>query len=133
MRLEATPGGAETSAGLAQVQSQLANLTIQLQDMAKAKVMCMNMCGALHVIQKGIDEMSARSFQIMWRQAHQVHFHLDSQNGVKYVDSGAMCHPASPPYRSIKQQITPPSVNFVSSVGHDISSCRSLQMMQDNT
>jgi hypothetical protein len=30
MHLEATPGGTETSVGLAQVQSQLANLTIQL-------------------------------------------------------------------------------------------------------
>jgi hypothetical protein len=39
MRLEATPGGTETSIRLAQVQSQLANLTIQLQDMAKTKVM----------------------------------------------------------------------------------------------
>jgi hypothetical protein len=39
MHLEATLGGAETSVGLVQVQSQLANLTIQLQDMDKTKVM----------------------------------------------------------------------------------------------
>jgi hypothetical protein len=38
MHLEATPGGGETSTGMAQVQSQLTNLTMQLQDMAKAKV-----------------------------------------------------------------------------------------------
>jgi len=40
IRLEATLGGAETLTGLVQVQSQLANLTIQLQDMDKTKFMC---------------------------------------------------------------------------------------------
>jgi hypothetical protein len=43
MRLESTPGGAEISVGLAQVQSQLAKLTIQLQDMAKYKVVQENL------------------------------------------------------------------------------------------
>jgi hypothetical protein len=38
MHLEAMPGGGETSTGLAQVQSQLANMTMQLQDMEKMKV-----------------------------------------------------------------------------------------------
>jgi hypothetical protein len=38
MRLEATPGGGKTSASLAHKQSQLANLTMQLQDIEKAKV-----------------------------------------------------------------------------------------------
>jgi hypothetical protein len=37
MCLEATLGGAETSTGLAQVQLQLANLMMQLQDMAKKR------------------------------------------------------------------------------------------------
>jgi hypothetical protein len=52
MHLEATPGGAETSTGLVQVQSQLANLMMQLQDMAKIKS-CMSMYGVPHVAQKG--------------------------------------------------------------------------------
>jgi hypothetical protein len=38
MHLEATPESGETLAGLVQVQYQLTNLTIQLQDMAKAKL-----------------------------------------------------------------------------------------------
>jgi hypothetical protein len=38
MRLESTPGGAETLTRLAQVQLQLAILSMQLQDMAKTKV-----------------------------------------------------------------------------------------------
>jgi hypothetical protein len=38
MHLEATLGGGETSTGLVQVQSQLANMTMQLQDMEKMKV-----------------------------------------------------------------------------------------------
>jgi hypothetical protein len=33
-------GGGETSIGLVQVQSQLANLMMQLQDMEKEKVVC---------------------------------------------------------------------------------------------
>jgi hypothetical protein len=40
MHLEATLGGGETSIGIAQVQYQLTNLTMQLQDMDKAKVVC---------------------------------------------------------------------------------------------
>jgi hypothetical protein len=36
--LEATPGGAETSTGLVQVQSQLDNLKMQLQDIVNTKV-----------------------------------------------------------------------------------------------
>jgi hypothetical protein len=39
VRLEATPRGAETLTRLVQVQLQLANLKIQLQDMAKSKAM----------------------------------------------------------------------------------------------
>ena len=39
MCLEATPGGAETSIGLEKLQLQLANITMQLHDMAKEKVM----------------------------------------------------------------------------------------------
>jgi hypothetical protein len=39
MHLEATSGGAETSVGLAQVQSQISNITMQLKYMAKRKVM----------------------------------------------------------------------------------------------
>jgi hypothetical protein len=38
MCFEATPKGVETSTGLVQVQLQLSNLTIELQDMAKEKV-----------------------------------------------------------------------------------------------
>jgi hypothetical protein len=38
IRLEATPGGGETSVGLTQVQSQLSNFTMQLQYMTKEKV-----------------------------------------------------------------------------------------------
>jgi hypothetical protein len=38
MHLEATPGGGETSTRLAHKQSQLANMTMQLQDIEKAKV-----------------------------------------------------------------------------------------------
>jgi hypothetical protein len=52
MHLEATLGGGETSTGLAQVQSQLANLTMQLQDMEKEKVVH-SMYGVQHVDQKG--------------------------------------------------------------------------------
>jgi hypothetical protein len=51
MHLEAMPGGGETSVGMAQVQSHLTNLTMQLQDMAKAKVVH-RMCGVLCVTQK---------------------------------------------------------------------------------
>jgi hypothetical protein len=38
MCLEVTLGGGETSMGLAQVQSKHSNLTMQLQDMVKTKV-----------------------------------------------------------------------------------------------
>jgi hypothetical protein len=40
MCLEATPGGVKTSEVLAQVQSQVSNLNMQPQDMAKTKFMC---------------------------------------------------------------------------------------------
>jgi hypothetical protein len=52
MHLEATPGGGETSVGLVQVQYQLANLTMQLQDMDKVR-WCMRMCGVLRATHKG--------------------------------------------------------------------------------
>jgi hypothetical protein len=43
-----------------------------------------------------------------------VHFHLDSQNGVKYVDSGAMCHPTCPTLQKYQTtMITPHSVSSV--------------------
>jgi hypothetical protein len=42
MFLEATPGGAETLVGSTQVKSQLANLTMQLQDMENSKVVHKN-------------------------------------------------------------------------------------------
>jgi hypothetical protein len=49
MHLEATPRGGDTSIGLAQVQSHLANLTMELQDMAKAKVVHKNVwCTICH-------------------------------------------------------------------------------------
>jgi hypothetical protein len=40
IHLEDTPGRVEMSTGLTQVKLQLTNLTMQLQDMAKTKVMC---------------------------------------------------------------------------------------------
>jgi hypothetical protein len=42
MHLEALPRGGEKLVGLAHVQSHLANLTMQLKDMAKAKVVWEN-------------------------------------------------------------------------------------------
>jgi hypothetical protein len=39
MHLEVTPRGEEISIGLAQVQSQLANMKMQLHDMTKENVM----------------------------------------------------------------------------------------------
>jgi hypothetical protein len=63
--------------------------------------------------------MSAQSFLIIWQQAHRVHFHIDNNNHVKYVDSGVMCHPILPHYKSIKKSLTP----------HFLSSINSLAMM----
>jgi hypothetical protein len=40
MRLEAMLGGGEILAGFTQVESQIINLSIKLQDMSKAKVVC---------------------------------------------------------------------------------------------
>jgi hypothetical protein len=40
MHMESTPEGGEILVGLVQVKYQLANLTMQLQDMEKTKVVC---------------------------------------------------------------------------------------------
>jgi hypothetical protein len=43
----------------------------------------------------------------------QVYFHLYNPSGVISVDTGDMGHPAVQHYRSIKQQLTPPYVNYL--------------------
>jgi hypothetical protein len=112
MRLEATLGGTETSTRLVQVQSQLANLTIQIPDMAKTKVVHENIWYTTFLsVWNHRDECP--SFQIMWKLVHRVHFHQDNHNGMRFASSGAIFHLTIPNYRNIRQQITPHFVSFV--------------------
>jgi hypothetical protein len=59
MKLEASPVG-ENGAGMAQVQSQLAVLTIQLQELVKGKEKHVRRSGASHVEQKVIIRMNVQ-------------------------------------------------------------------------
>jgi Tfp pilus assembly protein PilN len=93
MHLEDTPRGIEKSVGLAQVQLQLANQMIQLQDMANTKVIHEHVwCTTCRYEDHHQDECP-----VLPNYVASVHFHLENQNGVRYVNSGSMCHPAIPP------------------------------------
>jgi hypothetical protein len=63
--LEASPVG-ENGTGMDQVQSQLATLTIQLQELAKGKGKCMKKFGVLHAEQKVIIRTSVQLLENIW-------------------------------------------------------------------
>jgi hypothetical protein len=88
MHLEATPGGGETSTGMAQVQSQLTNITMQLQDMAKAKVVHEHVwCTMCHI--EGHHRNECPTLGIHGDRVHQIHFQLDLRpSGVIFADNG---------------------------------------------
>jgi hypothetical protein len=93
----------------------------------------MNMCGALHATQKGIDETSAWSFQIMWRLACTSPFPSGQSEWCEICRQWGHVPPHFPTLQKYQATNHTPFCEFCKSIGHDINSCRSLQMMQDNT
>ena len=70
MKLENSPVG-KTKVGMNQIQLQLANLTIQLQDIKKGRDI--KKYGALDVGQKGITTINVWTFASICRQEPQIH------------------------------------------------------------
>jgi len=110
MRLEATLGRGEISSGLVQVQFHLANLTMQLQDIAKEKLV--RTYNVQRVEQRLTIETSVLCWEIIWRKVRQIHFRLGlRQNGVVFVESGDVYHVVSRNWRNIRRHIILCSMN----------------------
>jgi hypothetical protein len=101
-------GGGETLIGLVQVQSQLVNLTMQLQDMAKTKVGCENVwCTGCLIEGHHQNECLALGIYTTMDVLNPFPTWTRKNNGVRSVDNGAMYLPIVQHCRSIRRLLTP--------------------------
>jgi hypothetical protein len=131
MKLEASPIG-ENGAGMAQVQSQLATLKIQLQELAKGKEKCEEVW-CVTCRKEGHHKNECPTFAY--------YLAIGALNPLA-TGGGVWCeicrmmghHPTTCPLMQ-KYQSTARSLfcNFCKSVGHDEINCRALDLMRECT
>ena len=110
IHLEDTPGRVEMSTSLTKVKLQLTNLTMQLQDIAKEKLV--RTYNVQRVEQRLTIETSVLCWEIIWRKVRQIHFRLGlRQNGVVFVESGDIYHVVARNWRNISRHIILCSMN----------------------
>jgi len=132
MHLEATPRGVETSVGLAQVWSQLANLMMQLHDMAKVKVVCEHIwCTTYHSKRHRRYEFPALPNYVAMGAPSPFPF-----GQMKWCEICKQWGHMPPHCHTLQKYQTTnhtPFCKLWKSIGHDVNSYRSLMLMQDNT
>jgi hypothetical protein len=128
--LEATLGDGETWPGLVQVQSQVTNITMQLQHMAKAKVVWEHVwCTMCHIEGHHRNECPTLGSYMTMDTPNRFPTRLQIE-WCEICRQWGNIPPRCPTLKRYQKTTHAPFCEFCKSMGHDVNNYWSIQLMQ---